>query len=88
MDIFTLLLNPKVLAILGPVGIMGLAVIYGNYKMWKWFFTKYDEIQNKRIEESHDMQKEYFELAKEVDKTLDILIKTISRKGNNGPKNE
>jgi len=84
MELTTLLLNPKVLALLGPIGVVGLIAIYSFYKITITLLKRNDDIQEKRIQEAQEMQKEYAELASEVNKTLDILIKTFRRKNGNG----
>lgn len=84
MDLITLLLNPKVLAILGPLGVLCLVIFYSSYKVIAYLFKRYDEIQEKRIHEAQEMQKEYLELASDIDKTLNLLIKTVSKRNGNG----
>lgn len=76
MDLFKELVNPDVIAVIARMG--GIAAIMGYviYRMAK----KYDEIQEKRIAENKEMQKEYMDLARDVNKTLDILIRTIQQK--------
>jgi hypothetical protein len=85
-----LLLNPQLLAILGPAGVIlliGCGLLYRNYSK---LLKAYMELQEKRVQESQQMQKVYYELANDVDKTLEILLTTLGKRnggdGGNGGK--
>ena len=84
MEIITALLaSPKVLAVLGISGtlLLGIATIF--YRLFMKFLKKYEEVQELRLKESQENTKDYFELATELQKTMDILIRTVSRKNSN-----
>lgn len=80
MDLFKLILDPKVLSILGP---LGLAAIVEGYWLMQ-LFKKYDGVQEKRLDENKQMQKEYMELSTDINKTLDLLIKAFQKNNGNG----
>jgi hypothetical protein len=86
-SIISLLTNPQLIAILGPAGIIllvGCALLYKNYKN---VLKLYMELQEKRVQENQQMQKIYYELANDVDKTLEILLTTLGRRNeDNGGK--
>jgi hypothetical protein len=80
MELVNIFLDPKVLSILGPVGLWAFLASIALYKISK----RYDEIQEKRITENKEMQKEYLELAKDIERTLDVLIRTVGKKNGGG----
>ncbi len=89
MDFISLLLNPKVIGVVGPMGAILLGVCYFLYRQYIHFRNKYEEamdeketLQEKRIVENQEMHKEYFQLANEIEKTLDILISIIKSRRN------
>lgn len=85
MDIVNLLLNPQLIAILTPAGVIllvGCWLLYSNYKK---VLQLYIDLQNQRVKENQDMQKTYYDLAADVNKTLDILMNTLGRNNNNTP---
>jgi hypothetical protein len=84
MDIVNLLLNPQLIAILGPAGIILLVGCWLLYRNYSQVLKDYKEVQEKRIQENQNMQKVYYELANDVDKTLEILLATLGRKNGNG----
>ena len=84
MDIVTLLLNPQLIAVLTPAGIVLLVGCWLLYRNYSRLLKNYMELQEKRVQENQNMQKTYYELAADVDKTLEILLSTIGRKNNNG----
>jgi hypothetical protein len=79
MSILELLLNPKVLSILGPVGLWAILASFALYKLGK----RYDDIQETRIKETKEMQKEYYELANDIEKTLNTLLAVIGKRNGN-----
>lgn len=83
MDVVNLLLNPQLIAILTPAGVLllvGCWLLYSNYKK---VLQSYMDLQEKRIQENQAMQKTYYDLAADVNKTLDILMNTLGRKNDN-----
>lgn len=85
MEIITVLLaSPKILAVLGITGTVLLGIAFVFYRLFIKFLGKYEAVQEIRIKESQDNTKDYFELATELQKTMDILIKTVGRKSSNG----
>ena len=91
MELIQLLLNPKILAALGVSGTLLLGFCVTIYRIYIYQRNHYEEalekintLQEKRVEESQQMQKEYYELAADMDKTLDAVIKAIRPKNSNG----
>ncbi len=90
MEIITALLaSPKILAVLGVTGTVLLGIAFIFYRLFIKFLGKYEDVQEIRIKEAQENTKDYFELSNELQKTMDILIRTVSRKngGNGGSKN-
>lgn len=84
MTIIDLLLNPQLIAILTPAGVIllvGCWILYSNYKK---VLQLYIDLQNQRVKENQDMQKVYYDLAADVNKTLEILLSTLGKKTDNG----
>lgn len=91
MELITLLLNPKIIAVIGPVGAILLGVVILLFKLYKYERNKKeqeqkknDELQESRLKESQEMQKDYYELAADMDKTLNAVLKAIRPKNGNG----
>lgn len=92
MEFFSLLLNPKLLAIFGPIGAILISVCVMLYRFYREerkraidAEKKNDEIQEKRLKEAVEMSKDYHELVSDMDKTLDAVLKVIRRpKNGNG----
>lgn len=78
--IIDLLSNPKVWSILTPAGIVTIVLGYALYKL----FEKYDKLQEQRLAEWKSMVEDYNNLAKDVNKTLDTLLRVIVTKNGNG----
>ncbi len=79
-----ILTNPTLINLLGPIGVV-LAVICGVlYFNYKSVLKKYMELQEKRVSENQNMQKIYYELAHDVDKTLEMLLTSLDKKKNDG----
>jgi hypothetical protein len=74
--ILELLLDPFVLKVFGPFGILLLVTSIALYKVFKL----YTEAQEKRITEAQSMQKEYQELASDINKTLDLIVSLIANR--------
>lgn len=83
LDIVSLLTNPALISILGPSGIILLAVGYLWYKQYKHILEKYEEVQEKRIQENQTMLKEYQEFSVDMTKTLDAVLEVVKSKPNN-----
>ena len=61
------------------VGLPGIIIISLGFALYK-LFRLYVETQEKRVQEAQQFQKEYFDLTTDVNKTLDILVKSYGRK--------
>lgn len=72
--------NPKVWSVLTPAGILIIVLGYALYKL----FDKYDKLQEQRLAEWKSMVEDYNNLAKDVNKTLDTLLRVIVTKNGNG----
>ena len=93
MELVQLLLNPKVIGVLGVSGALLLGFCFVLYRLYIYQRNKTDEahqkieeIQEKRVQENREMQKEYYDLAADMDKTLDSVLKAIRTK-NSGDNN-
>jgi len=75
-----LLSNPKLWSILTPAGIVTIVLGFALYKL----FDKYDKLQEQRLAEWKSMVEDYNNLAKDVNKTLDTLLRVIVTKNGNG----
>ncbi len=71
-----LLTNPKVWSILTPAGVVTVVLGFALYKL----FEKYDKLQEQRLQEWKSMVDDYNNLVKDVNKTLDTLLKVIGNK--------
>jgi hypothetical protein len=80
LELFKLLLDPKVLSVVTPAGALVAALVWSLYKM----ASKYDDLQERRITEWKEMNSDYMKLSEDINKTLDLLIKTVGRKNGNG----
>ena len=80
VELLKVVFTPQFLAAIGPFGVFFLLALYGLYKLFK----KYDDVQEKRIQETKAMQQEYFELSKEIDRTLDLLVNIVTKGKGNG----
>lgn len=93
MEFWTTVLNPDLLAFIvkvgGPLLVCGIVLGYIAWRMSNKVdeLNKHiEELQEKRIAENKAMQKEYSELARDMDKTLELLIKMVN--GKRGGKGE
>lgn len=81
MEFLSTLLNPKILGVLTPAGVIIVTLAMLLFKLVK----KYDAVQEKRLLEWKQMKDEYMKLSIDINKTLDLLIQTItSRRNGNG----
>lgn len=78
MDLFTMLLDPKFLSIVGPLGVIAVVEGYAIYKL----FSLYSSTQEKRLEEWKQSNKDYEQLSQEINRTLDTVLKVIGNKRN------
>ena len=87
MELLTLLANPKILAALGVSGTLLLGFCITIYRLYIYQRTKSEEaqekiyeLQEKRLKESQEMRKEFFDLAADMDKTLNSVIQAMRPK--------
>ena len=79
MDVLlSILTDPKVLSLLSLPIICMIVEGFVIYKLYKFI----NELQEKRIGEWQQMQKEYTDLAQNINNTLDVLLKVIGNKRN------
>ena len=78
MDLFTMLLDPKFLSIVGPLGVIAVVEGYAIYKLFKL----YNDLQESRLTETKKMNEEYVQLTNDINKTLDTLLKVVGNKRN------
>lgn len=76
-QIISLLLNPQLIALLGPTGIILLIGGWLWYRQYKHILSKYEEVQEKRIQESQLMMKEYQEFSVDMTRTLDAVLDVV-----------
>lgn len=80
--LISLLTDPKLLSVLTfPIVVAG-ALSFALYKL----FQKYDALQEQRLQEWKGMVDDYNHLAKDINNTLDLLIKLNGKNGNGGSK--
>lgn len=80
--LISLLTDPKLLSVLTfPIVVAG-ALSFALYKL----FQKYDALQEQRLQEWKGMVDDYNHLAKDINNTLDLLIKLSGKNGNGGSK--
>lgn len=80
--IISLLTDPKLLSVLTfPIVVAGAL----SFALWK-LFQKYDALQEQRLNEWKAMVDDYNKLAKDINNTLDLLIKLSGKNGNGGTK--
>lgn len=76
--LISLLTDPKILGILTlPV----ICMIVEAYVIWR-LFGLYTKLQEQRLTEWKEMVENYNHLAKDVNNTLDLLIKLSGKNGN------
>jgi hypothetical protein len=76
-----LLTNAKVLSILTPTGLVAGILGYIIYKL----FQKYDALQELRMADIKKFNEEYQQLTKDINQTLDALLRIVGSK-NGGSK--
>jgi len=80
--LINLLTDPKMLSVLSLPTIAIGALSFALYKL----FQKYDRLQEQRLHEWKNMVDDYNHLAKDINNTLDLLIKLSGKNGNGGSK--
>jgi hypothetical protein len=78
--LITILTDPKFLTIVGPLGVAAALEAWAIYSL----FTRLEDLQEKRLQDWQTMKDEYTQLSSDINKTLDVLIKTLGRKNGNG----
>jgi hypothetical protein len=84
MDFLTMLLDPKFLSVVGPLGVIAVVEGYAIYKL----FNLYSSTQEKRLEEWKQTNKDYEQLSQEINRTLDTVLKIIGNKRNGNGGND
>ena len=75
--LLNLLTDPKMLSVLSlPTIAIGIL----SYMLYK-LFQKYDRLQDQRLHEWKSMVDDYNHLAKDINNTLDLLIKLSGKNG-------
>ena len=78
--LINLLTDPKVLSVLSlPTIVIGV-LTFALYKL----FQKYDRLQEQRLHEWKSMVDDYNHLTKDINNTLDLLIKLSGKNNGNG----
>lgn len=72
------LLSPKVLFIYGPLSAIGTLETIALVYLWK----RHEELHAQRLADVTKMKDEYMALVQSVEKTLDVMIKVLSSRGN------
>ena len=80
MELLTLLLDPKFISIVGPLGIIAVVEGYAIYKL----FNNHEKLQEARLTEWKSLVEDYNKLCSDVNKTLDTLLKIVGNKNGNG----
>jgi len=68
------------LKIWGPLGVISAVEAWALYAL----FNRLEDLQERRLQDWQKMKDEYAQLSEDINKTLDVLIKTVSRKNGNG----
>jgi hypothetical protein len=71
------ILNPHVLFVYGPIGAVAILEGIALYYIW----SKHEELHQHRLEDVQKMKDEYLALVQSVEKTLDLLISVLSKRG-------
>jgi hypothetical protein len=75
--LLNLLTDPKVISVLSLPTACIFALSFALYKL----FQKYDALQERRLNEWKGMVDDYNHLAKDINNTLDLLIKLNGKNG-------
>jgi len=82
--IIAALTNPSLISVIGPSGIILLVVGFLWYRQYKHILKKYEEVQEKRIQETQMMLKEYQEFSVDMTRTLDAVLEVVRSRNNKG----
>ncbi len=82
--IVSFLTNPALLSVIGPSGVILLGVGFLWYRQYKHILSKYEEVQEKRIQETQMMLKEYQEFSVDMTRTLDAVLEVVRSRNNKG----
>jgi hypothetical protein len=74
--LLNLLTDPKMLSVLTFPTVAIMVLTFALYKL----FQKYDRLQEQRLHEWKSMVEDYNHLAKDVNQTLDTLLKVMGKK--------
>ena len=80
LELLQLLLDPRVIGVIGPLGVIAIAEGVALYKMFKVVL----DTQEKRLNEWKEIKDEYVQLSNDLNKTLDMLIKMLPKRNGNG----
>jgi hypothetical protein len=75
--IWETLLSPQVLFVYGPIGAIAIFEGIALYYIW----SKHEDLHQHRLEDVQKMKDEYLSLVQSVEKTLDLLISVLSKRG-------
>jgi uncharacterized protein YdbL (DUF1318 family) len=78
--LLSLLTSSTLWSVLTPAGIVAGILGYALYSLFK----KYDALQELRVADIKKFNEEYQQLARDVNATLDLLIKLTGNKNGNG----
>lgn len=84
----SLLTNPALISVIGPSGVILLVVGFLWYRQYKHILSKYEEVQEKRIQENQMMLKEYQEFSVDMTRTLDAVLEVVRSKNNGSKSND
>jgi hypothetical protein len=77
LELLKLLLEPKVLSVIGPLGLIAIVEGVALYKMFKVVL----DLQEKRLNEWKTIKDEYVQLSNDLNKTLDSVLRVIGKNG-------
>lgn len=77
MDLLAKLLTPQLLVVYGPMAVMCIVLASALVYIWK----RHEELHTQRLLDMTKMKDEYMGLVHQVEKTLDILIEVIGKRG-------
>lgn len=77
MNLISTLLSPKVLFVYGPLWCIAVVEGLALWYIWK----RHEELHAQRLQDITKMKDEYVSLVHQVEKTLDVLISVLSKRG-------
>lgn len=78
MDFLQLLLDPRIIGVIGPLGVAAIVEAWAIYSL----FTRLESLQEKRLDDWKTMNQDYQDLSAEINRTLDAILKMFGRKNN------